>query len=863
MGRAKKNTRIVYFLTLTLLAFSRPLWCQINPVRKAEKKMNQHSWASSRQLLANVLKKDSLNIEAEILLARWFLNVENPSYQLDSAYRHNSSAWKKFAQSSTKEKWKRKQIDSSSIILLRMKIDSLAFEEAKKNNTEKSYSDFIHTHRTAFQLASAVELRDEVAFLNALRQNTYPAFENFLKKYPKSHRAMEASQRYEKLLFDTETKDKKIKNFQRFVAQHPKSPYRKIADQNIYEVLTASGLAADYEKFITENPDNGYVHLARNLLFHLLEEVDEKIPRQFLTDSLENIISLNGSLWVPFYKNGKFGFMNSHGQETLAPRFENIAEDYKCRATHDDVLIASSGLVGRNGKQLMPTSARVKNLGFGFMMAGDTCFQIIHKCGWVVAACIQDAYVVGGRFLAMKKENHVGLWALNGRMLLAAEYDSIALTGGVIVVDRGGKKNLYRVDQIIQLADGGSLSDDFVFDQVRWVGRHLLVSNGALEGVLNAALEYEVPLARQSLQLKPFGLVRQVNDRFAFENLGPDLKNKTFAGYRYYKQWLELRDESSLQLFDVLQKKIIEQSSDSIGFAKGLAFSKSGDSIHIYVNSMKRVSTHRKEKIHFIPSSDSVHFFYAQTKNKKNIFDLTTGEKVLTIEADKIETFGSHFFVLTKKNKKGIVDKANKIVLPVIYDALILTQKSRVSLLKDKKFGLYDLNKRRMIKPLFERNVVPLNEEQLIAYKEGKYGLIDWNAKSVIPFQFDEIQPLSEKKIWVRAGFEWQLYDLQKNTTILRHIKNYSIIKDTPAEQLAIVLQENYFGLFSSENGLIIPASFTEIENHGSDEEPVYFTAKEVEEAGIVVVIYYDRKGKFLRKQVYEDEEFAKIACSN
>jgi len=60
---------------------------------------------------------------------------------------------------------------------------------------------------------------------------------------------------------------------------------------------------------------------------------------------------------------------------------------------------------------------------------------------------------------------------------------------------------------------------------------------------------------------------------------------------------------------------------------------------------------------------------------------------------------------------------------------------------------------------------------------------------------------------------------------------------------------------------MIIPTSFSSITNVGSDDDPLYFTAKEVEEAGIVVVIYYNKDGKLLRKQVYEDEEYAHIIC--
>jgi hypothetical protein len=49
--------------------------------------------------------------------------------------------------------------------------------------------------------------------------------------------------------------------------------------------------------------------------------------------------------------------------------------------------------------------------------------------------------------------------------------------------------------------------------------------------------------------------------------------------------------------------------------------------------------------------------------------------------------------------------------------------------------------------------------------------------------------------------------------------------------------------------------------NVGSPEKPFYFTDKRVEEAEIDVVIYYDHKGKLIRKQVYESNEYEMIYC--
>jgi hypothetical protein len=57
--------------------------------------------------------------------------------------------------------------------------------------------------------------------------------------------------------------------------------------------------------------------------------------------------------------------------------------------------------------------------------------------------------------------------------------------------------------------------------------------------------------------------------------------------------------------------------------------------------------------------------------------------------------------------------------------------------------------------------------------------------------------------------------------------------------------------------------SFSDIINVGSPAQPLYFTEKHVEEASIFVVIYYDSAGKMLRREIYEQDDYEKIYCSN
>jgi hypothetical protein len=73
--------------------------------------------------------------------------------------------------------------------------------------------------------------------------------------------------------------------------------------------------------------------------------------------------------------------------------------------------------------------------------------------------------------------------------------------------------------------------------------------------------------------------------------------------------------------------------------------------------------------------------------------------------------------------------------------------------------------------------------------------------------------------------------------------------------------RDNYYGVMSSRMGLIIPISFTDIINLGTLDDPLYFTEKYIEEAGIYIVVYYNKKGELVRKQAYEEEEYERILC--
>jgi hypothetical protein len=866
--KVRKQIKPMRLGVIFLLLFFTSLSFAQTTLRQAQSRMEKGRWSEAKELLTKTRKKEGPNTELSAAWAQWFFSKGNPSYQVDSAYHYCQLAILQLQQleGKSKDRLLRIGFDSTQLILYRERIDSTAFAETKEVNTEKGYESFMQRFPDSKQRSTAAELRDEVSFLDALKTNSYQSFEQYFRLHPTSHRAPEAKTRYEKLLFDSKTKDRKFKSYVSFIRDFPNSPFRDLADRQIFEISTARGDTSSFLQFLHDFPTNKWNATAIDWLFHLYIEYERSIPNAFLNDSLRKVIRLNESYWVPIQENGKFGFINSAGEQTLAPRFESIDERYLCGSVFDDVLFTNEGLISRGGKLISSRSSIQQSLGFGFYKIGDSsCVKVVHKSGqWVIKDCLQEVKLLGAHFLAVKQKGRWRLATLTGRPLLGAStWESIEWVEGVFVLSRLGKKIVMSLNSIELTADGSLLSDELVFDDVSRVGvDRLLVRNGSLEGLINSKLEFVVPLGRQTLTVRPFGLIRKVNDQYSVADLAKELDGQWWDNIILSKQWLLLKRGVSQQLFDLKSKRIIG-ISDSCWFAGGLAFAKYTDSVRVFFNSLSTLTFSTENRLHFIKSRDSVRFFYTELKSKKAVYDIATGQRLFTQEFESIESFRESVFLISSKGKKGLISKAGKLALPVEYEAIVPLKDDYWSIYKDKKFGLFDWKRKRLVKPIYSRNISMLNNDVLIVYKDEHFGLTNWNGKALTAFEFDEMQPWTDDLVWCKQNGQWSLMNVRSGRVEVDHIKDFQMIANTPTEKSMLIRRDNLYGVISYKKGIVIPTSFNSINNVGTDEHPLYFTVKEVKEAQIYVVIYYDQLGKRIRKQVYEESDFEKIVCDD
>lgn len=861
-----KRTRCFCLAVSVLILFgSSALHAQLNQARVAQNRLQAGKWESAYRGLKKSIRKDSTDLESQVVLTQWFLVAGNPDYQVDSAdyYLRKSASLFDSLSIRERERIQRFPIDSVVLSSLRLQIDSLAFEESKQINTEQVYIRYLSRFPHAKQVSRAIELRDEVSYLGAMKENTYPAFQQYLQKYPNSLRAAEAKSRYEKLLFEEKTRDKKLTSYRAFVSQYPQSPYASQVHRQVFEIMTASGQPESFKNYLSAYPTTQSAKQVRDILFHLYKEWEEKIPETILTDSLRNVLALDKQSWVTIYKNGLFGFMDQTGNEVLAPQFDDVEEDYKCEAIQDDVLTLKEGVFSRTGKKLADANAQVTAIGFGFFkVKNKNCTQLIHKSGSeIVSSCYDDFKIAGENFIVAYRNNEADLFTLAGRQLTILGLTDAREIEDVLVLTRLGKKILVTPQQLAVLADGQLLSDQFVFDDVVALAKGLLlVRNGALEGIINSNLEFTVPLDRHTLVQTPFALLETRPTGTLVHGLSNELNGKEWHKVFYHQQWLLLNSEGRTQLYHIPSKKMAAVKADSVWFEQRLAFVQSGSAVQVFLSATRTIDLTPDSKIKFISARDSVQYFYTENRNKRTVFNLADGEQKFITDFELVESIGNHF-VVGKAGKKGVLNLQGKVVVPVEMETLVLNPEGQLSLLKNRKFGLYDFKQGKLIKPEFERNLVLLNATYLIAFREGMYGIMGWDMKSVTPFEYDEVVFWQGDQIWVKQNRQWMLVDFKTNEVLIDKVRAFTWIRKSATENVLRIQRESFYGIISSTKGMIIPSTFHEVINLGTADQPFYFTEKQVEEAGIYVVIYYNAEGKLVRRQALEEDEYEKLVC--
>ncbi len=831
------------------------------PERQAWSNLGKERWAKAVAQVNKALRRDSSNLAAHYVRAWYFFSFSNPAFNIDSAYTEVGKAQALFLALPTRdrERWARFPIDSVLLTQLQHYIDSAAFERAKTENSESAYAFFVEHFPKAMQVQQAVELQNEVAFLDALKSNTYQDFLSYLQHYPRSNRAEEAKKRYDKLLLEAKTKDKRLISYERFLQEHPDTPYRQYVEQQIFELFTASGEAQRFEEFISRYPNNHRIAYARDILFYVYQEHGKDLTN-VLTDSLRSILDLNKKFWIPVWRNGSYSFMDASGIEHLPNVGDSINFDLLCERFTEDVLLVGAELMGRNGRVLKTSVASYTDLGYGFLLVRskqDT--SIIHKSGRDVLRANGKVSLIGGCFFLVNKENQFSLFTLSGRTLLTNSWKEIKTLGNVIALRTEKGWQLATMASMAGYANGEALTATDFFDEVKKLNNeYLWVRAGKQQSLLSNSLQIIIPLKEHVIQHDQS--VISITDVSGIRIFSIDKISEAFSQVKIQSNWLVAKRSNEFVLMDTRNPSAInnQEPFDSLYVVASTAIGIRNDSTFLHSTKFK-LAFAGIFFVELLSAADSM-YLCVHDGDKKTIVS-TSGEEIFSFMCNKVEYVGAGFFVATRKDKRIVLTSKGKIFNVTNFDALGNASQHYISILQKKKFGLLNEVTKREIKPTYNRNLVPYTARIVVAYKNKAYGFINWENKELSKFEFEEIRYWNDSVAFVKSNFAWRLYGIAEKTYKLGKISEYHSFQTISNETRAIFRQDDYYGVISNRQGVLLEPTFTAIINIGTKEVPLYFTEKYIEEAAIYIVIYYDQFGKQLRRQVFEEEEYRNIKC--
>lgn len=141
--------------------------------------------------------------------------------------------------------------------------------------------------------------------------------------------------------------------------------------------------------------------------------------------------------------------------------------------------------------------------------------------------------------------------------------------------------------------------------------------------------------------------------------------------------------------------------------------------------------------------------YFLITKNHK--CGVVTSDGILTIPIDyehieydwKEQKSGEEdCFIVQKNQKLGSIDFHNKIIIPIEYEGIsnwVEYGPDAHYVMKDHLYGLVDYNSGKLIIPLIYDGLLVHRTNCIEVKKNGFYGIIDYNNKEIIPCIYDKI----------------------------------------------------------------------------------------------------------------------------
>ena len=838
-------------------------------------------------ILEKSLAKDTLNPAARYLYSVLYVDTAFWGYHVDTAFQHINEAIRDFEQVTEAKDLAALQevgVDSLSLSIQKDRVDSLSFQLVRQKHQIERYNWFIRTHDDAIQVPEAVRLRNHIAFEQAEAIHTYQSYLGFMETYPASDDFGEAERRYQKLLFETLTADEKLKSYVDFLEEYPATPYRDTTERKIFEISTAVNTVRAYTDFLKKYPNDKIKQKIISRLYHLHKSLEgsdlffQAFDLISKKDSLQKVMALEKGYWLPRFENGQYSFIDPSGKKMFQSGRKNIPEDYLCKPIHTDFLLAGNDtlfqIIGRNGNPISNLKVNTaEDLGFGYIKATtENGATLIHKSGEVIVHEHRgDIALLDQHFIKIEEGGLWGLTTINQRPVLSPAYDAIDTLGRFILFEKEGQMGLSTAASLFPAIDDEPVAIELPYEAIEPLDNGLLwVLKGEEEAVLNAQLDVVIPFKKREIHERSYGWVLKGDEQVQLIHEDYfSLQDSVYESIIENEKWIGLQKGGKWTLLDQEGGLFPSYDYDSLWFwGENMVMLQKNERLAAQFKNGKQLliedgwTPQLLIPQTYIKTGEKAVSDFLMLSNEKGFRRVynSAGKEILAATYKSVTALGPNLLKLQKRNA-ALVDSEGQFILNFIYNGIGSYDNGYVSILKNDKVGILNVEKKTTIPPTYQSRIIPYNDDFLVASKEGFKGFIDTKNTERSSFEFDEVRYWTDSVALVRIENEWLLHRLIDEEIIYEGIIAFDLLQDTKEEKVIRVKTDRGAGIYSSQHGEVIEPTYHDIIALGASENPVYFAEKYIEEAALHIVLYFDKNGNKLFTQTFPEEDFFRIVC--
>lgn len=845
-------------------------YAQGKDLKKIFRALDKEDLPKALALISESLSEQPVNPGARYVLASLLATDSLTLFDLDSARK---TIWQsledyKEADEDELEDLEKNRVSLSHIQTLDTLIKNKHFDRALVKHAILDFEAYMDWYPADIRNSGLIKLRDSLVWKDIKPQYTSASYQQFFLKYPQSYYTPEARFGYDSLLYLEKTRSDKLADYEKFLKASPETPYRDRAEKIIFQRMTASNDALDYERFFRDYANSKQVRKAINIWYHL--KSDPNLNGLPFRDSLQRVTDAEKALTVPVYEDGIYRFLTSSGT-VMDLSFTAIDEGYFCGNIQTDFFF------GRNEKKEIYNRVgalvyqgkfdHAEDLGLGvLLLEGPEGKRLIHKSGFEIFNGLEDAAAIGEQWLRIKVDGKYGLISNTGYPITLFKYDDIYRDGVFWVFEKGESLAVYTTEKIITQLQDDALELEFKFDDIEVVEDSLLIGfRGDWECLMTKKLSFMIPWGDYEVTPgNPFHYAR-TTDGYRFSQLQPNSPRGLLTDLLENEEWIGVKQDSLWTLYAKNNLENPLSELDTLYLAGDFTAVYRDDSSRMQARFPNGVQMELKEEQNVIAVSplqneELADYITLVDKDETSLWN-KQGELLFSGSFEEIKPLGDSLFVTKQRGKLGILNGKGEEVIPFQYDAMQESD-GLIFLLSRGKIGAYDMQDSTLILPRYESKLERFGTNYITRAK-GKYGIIDETEDEIIDFDYDQIRYWNDSTAWVKDGVDWSLMNLNDGSFLIDTVSNFDMIVDRDDLQIVTFYGERGYGLVSSHHGELLPPNFNDIRNLGNREDPLFAAEVYSPETGFYILLYMNEQGNRLGSYAFRDKEYEKIYCED